>query len=36
LRQKLQGIRRDSPRVWDAWRPAVNYRLPAEKEAPHA
>jgi hypothetical protein len=32
LTTKLDGIRRDFPRVWEAWRAAVRYQPPDEKE----
>jgi hypothetical protein len=31
LTHKLEGIRRDFPKVWEAWRAAVNYRPPDEE-----
>jgi hypothetical protein len=30
---KLEGIRRDFPKVWEAWRSAVQYQ-PPQKENP--
>ena len=32
LTTKLDGIRRDFPRVWEAWRAAVRYQPPDEKD----
>jgi hypothetical protein len=31
LTRKLEEIRRDCPKVWEAWRAAVNYRTPDEE-----
>lgn len=32
MTRKLEEIRRDSPKVWDAWRAAARYQPPEEKE----
>ena len=36
LTTKLEGIRRDFPKVWGAWCAAVQYQPADEKEAPNA
>ena len=35
LSLKIEGIRRDFPRIWEAWCAAVKYQPPDEEEPNH-